>query len=195
VIVLLLLLVAACGRPPVDEAWITPRIERLQRDQHDRDAWADLAVAAVELGQLDNARRAARRVQALAPGDAQAVAILAQVGDAPARRRLPNAPEEPATKRRCEAARVAIEAGRLDEAAVLLKVAAWMDEASPLPHQYLANLNVMRQRPVLALRHQRAALARAPNSPLYRKNLRALRQAQQARTRAALRQAQPGATP
>lgn len=53
---------------------------------------------------------------------------------------------------------------------------------------YLANLNVMRGRPLLAMRHQRAALARAPNSPLYRKNMRVLRDAQRARTRAALEQ-------
>jgi tetratricopeptide (TPR) repeat protein len=186
--VVVLVLAAACGRPPVDEAWITPRIERLQQDRRDRDAWADLAVAAIELGQLDNARFAARRILAIAPGDAQAADVLVRVGDAPARRRAAKAPEDPETKRRCEAARVAIDAGRLEEAAVLLRVAAWMDEASPLPHQYLANLNVMRGRPLLALRHQRAALARAPNSPLYRKNMRVLREAQRARTRAALEQ-------
>lgn len=188
---MLLALVAACAGPAVDEAWITPRIERLQHDQNDRAAWSDLAVAALELGQLDNARRAARRVLAIAPEDAQAKDVRARAGDTPRRRRVPNAPDDPATKRRCEAARAMIEAGRLDEAAVQLKVAAWMDEASPVPYQYLANLNVLRNRPLLALRHQRAALARAPQSPLYRKNLRALREAQQARTRAVLEQAAP----
>jgi Flp pilus assembly protein TadD len=187
-LVALLVLVAACGGPAVDEAWITARIERLQHDQGDRGAWSDLAVAAVELGQLDNARRGARRALALDPTDAQARDVLERVGTTPRRRRVPNAPEAPETKRRCEAARDLIQAGRLDEAAVLLKVAAWMDEASPVPYQYLANLNVLRNRPLLALRHQRAALARAPQSPLYRKNLRALREAQQARTRAALGQ-------
>lgn len=181
-----LLLVVACSRAPVDEAWVTERVALLQTNIRDRDAWYDLAVAAVELGQLDNARQASRRVLSIVPHDAAAEAVLAEVGDAPARRRQPNAREDPETLRRCEAARVDIEAGRLDEAAVLLKVAAWMDESSPLPHQYLANLNVLRNRPLLALRHQRAALARAPMSPLYRQNLRALRAAQQQRTRAAL---------
>ncbi len=186
--VAVLLLVAACGSPPVDEAWITPRIERLQHDRRDRDAWADLAVAAIALDQPGNARLAARRVLAIAPDDARAAEVLARVGEAPARRRPPRTPDDPETTRRCDAARAAIAAGRLDEAAVLLRVAAWMDEASPLPHQYLANLNVMRGRPLLAMRHQRAALARAPSNPLYRKNMRALRDAQRARTRAALEQ-------
>lgn len=189
-VVVALLLAVACTRPPVDEAWITTRIERVQRDQRDRDAWADLAEGAIALGQLDNARRAARRMERLSPGDADAADVLARVGDAPARRRQPNAPEEAETKRRCAAARVAIDQGRLDEAAMLLQVAAWMDEASPLPHQYLANLSVLRERPLLALRHQRAALQRAPRSPLYRKNMRALRDAQRARMRAALEQAE-----
>ena len=52
--------------------------------------------------------------------------------------------------------------GASDEAIISLKTAAWLDEAAPLPHQYLANVYYLQGRLRAAIRHQRAALRRAP---------------------------------
>lgn len=56
----------------------------------------------------------------------------------------------------------------------LLRAAAWLDERAPRPHQYLANVAALRGDWELALAEERAALARAPHSKLYRRNVETL---------------------
>jgi tetratricopeptide (TPR) repeat protein len=158
----------------------------VRRAPHDRDAWYNLAVVAFELGQFGNARAAARRVLATAPDDAQAEGVLERASTFADRRRTGGGAADPATPARCAAARRAFDAGRIEEATVGLEVAAWLDEAAPLPHQYLANIYTMRGRPFLAYRHQREAVQRAPRDPLYKRNLASLRRTLGARARAVL---------
>lgn len=69
-----------------------------------------------------------------------------------------------------------------------LRTAAWLDEALPTPHHYLANVHFLAGRLVLAAEEQRQALDRAPVNPLYQRNLASLRRAMADRARAALSQ-------
>ncbi len=133
-------------------------------------AWYNLAVVALEGGQLGNARRAAERVLALVPGDADAqrIAARAAVPTAPS----PRDPER--TAQRCAAAKRQFDAGQPAEAIAALKAAAWLDEGAALPHHYLANMYYLNGRLAEALRHQREAVALAPDDALYRRNLEAL---------------------
>jgi hypothetical protein len=64
--------------------------------------------------------------------------------------------------------------GRQREAVILLKTAAWLDEAAPLPYQYLANVAALQGDLRTALTEEREALKRAPNNKLYRDNVAAL---------------------
>jgi len=139
-------------------------------DPSQPDVWNNLAIIALEEGQLDNARRAARRLLDRNPGDRGGAALLQRAATAPARDAAPGA-----TRRRCDEARALADAGRYPLAVASLRAAAWLDERSPLPHQYLANVHVLAGNPRAALRHQREALRRDPGNALYRRNLRALR--------------------
>jgi protein O-mannosyl-transferase len=150
-------------------------------------AWFNLAVIALELGQYQNARSAARHALAVRADDADAAAVLRRAGAGTTQRT-----DRAATLERCQRAKALADAGRTDDAIIALKAAAWFDETTPLPHQYLANLYYLQGRLRAALRHQRAALRRAPDDPLYRANLRALRGALAAR--AAARADVPAAT-
>ena len=62
----------------------------------------------------------------------------------------------------------------MSEAKAKLHMAAWLDEASSLPHHYLANIYYLTDRRDLALAHQRKAVELAPDNELYRQNLAAL---------------------
>jgi len=148
------------------------RAVAIAADEH--KAWYNLAVIAFELGQLDNARRAAGRVLDLQSDDDGARVLLTRIDAAgsSAARRGPAATA--ATARRCNAARAHAEVGRQAEAVARLKTAAWLDERAPLPHHYLANVYYLAGRNAEALQHQRAALERAPDNELYARNLATL---------------------
>ena len=60
------------------------------------------------------------------------------------------------------------------EAKAKLRMAAWLDETSSLPHHYLANVYYLTDRRDLALFHQRKAVELAPGNELYQQNLAAL---------------------
>jgi hypothetical protein len=60
------------------------------------------------------------------------------------------------------------------EAVAKLQGAAWLDERSPIPHHFLANVRYLAGRYREAHRHERAALARDPENSLYRANVAAL---------------------
>jgi len=141
------------------------------------DAWHNLAVLAMETEQWGNARAAADRALALAPDDGALAALRARIGDRPPRRRTRDDPVHGETLRRCAAARKLADEGRRDDAVLALRAAAWLDEASPLPHHYLANVQWLAGRPRLAARAEREALVRDPGNALYRRNLAALRRA------------------
>ncbi|MGH7822224.1 MAG: hypothetical protein ACREQ9_20875, partial [Candidatus Binatia bacterium] len=76
-----------------------------------------------------------------------------------------------------EDARRVLDQKRRQDAIYLLEAAAWLDEASPLPHQYLANVFAMNGNLMLALRQMRLALDRDPGNQLYERNLQSLRRA------------------
>lgn len=154
------------------EAAVQTYLRAVQLAPRAPDAWYNLGVIALETGQLENARNAAARVLAAAPDDSAAAALMRRAEAATPRRQ-----DDAATLERCKRARAAADAGNFDQAILALKTAAWLDEAAPLPHQYLANVYYLQGRLRAALRHQRAAVRRAPNQPLYRANLRALRAA------------------
>jgi tetratricopeptide (TPR) repeat protein len=141
------------------------------------DGWHNLAVVAMEAEQWGNARLAATRVREISPDDAAMGRLLAQLGDRLPRRRAPGDPPHAETVRRCDAARRVAAEGRHDDAVYMLRAAAWLDEASPLPHHYLANVHFLAGRRRLAARAEREALARDPGNALYRRNLGALRRA------------------
>jgi len=138
-----------------------------------RDArpWYNLAVIALEQGQTGNARTALAKVLELTPDDHAARALAERLDSAT---QSASASPEGTTLDRCLAGRAAAEEGRYAEAVAKLRTAAWLDERSPLPHHYLANVMYLTGRHRLAYYHQREALARAPDNELYRKNLRAL---------------------
>ena len=147
------------------------------RDPAFAEAWYNLAVVAVELGQYGNARMALDEVLARSPDDRQARALLEQVDRSGAGVRAVSADVSAATERRCAVAKRAVDEGRYADAIVWLQVAAWFDEESPLPHHYLANVYYLTGRLAEATRHQREALARAPQNELYQRNLAALEEA------------------
>lgn len=154
------------------------------------DGWYNLGTIALELGQFRNARTAALRVLAISPDDTQAMALLSRGRTATIRRGA-----NPATLERCRLGKAAADAGRYDDAIIILTAAAWFDEGAPLPHQYLANVYYLQGRLRAAIRHQRAALRRAPDEPLYRTNLAALRAALAAQRGAGAVTAGPPLTP
>jgi len=145
-------------------------------DPTETKAWYNLAVIAFELRQYSNARRAIDQVLARQPGDAAAKTLRARL-DAAAR--AATAPSEDAvaeaTLARCQAGRTAAEAGRVTDAIAILNAAAWLDERSPLPHHYLANVYYLRGQYAEALVHQREALQRSPDNVVYQENLARLR--------------------
>ena len=139
------------------------------------EGWYNLGVIAFEHGQYENARAALRHVLEHAPSDRQAQALLARLN------RLGNSPEadaqtRAATLRRCAVARHAIDIRHPQAAILTLRMAAWLDETSPLPHQYLANAYFLSGNMRAAVAAQREALARAPHNDLYRRNLASLEQ-------------------
>ncbi len=133
-------------------------------------AWFNLGIIALEEGQQRNVEKAVSVVLETNPDDIAAKDLLRRSRSAPPPPdRLPQV-----TRRRCESARIEGEAGRFRRAIAQLQAAAWLDEAAPLPHQYLANLYVMRGDRKAALVHQEEALKLAPNNELYRRNRDAL---------------------
>jgi tetratricopeptide (TPR) repeat protein len=146
----------------------------LQMNPHHAAAWYNLALVALEQRQLSNARRAVKQVLSIDSGDGAARALRDRL------RQLPNGTPRnvalPETAARCAAAARKAEKGRHLDAIVALEAAAWLDEASPIPHQYLANVYYLRGQLARAAEHLRKAVARAPDNPLYRKNLEALEQ-------------------
>jgi tetratricopeptide (TPR) repeat protein len=146
-------------------------------DPRSADGWYNLAAVALEGGQYGNARRAVARVLAVAPGDEKAGALGARLAALPAPRRASGAADAPDTVRRCEEARRLADAERDAEAVRALGAAAWLDEASALPHHYLANVHYLHGRLLLAAQAEREALLRAPANRLYRRNLASLRRA------------------
>jgi tetratricopeptide (TPR) repeat protein len=141
------------------------------------DGWHNLAVVAMEAEQWGNARFAAERAREIAPTDPAIGRVLARIGDHPPRRRTPGEAPHAETIHRCEAGREAAADGRYDDAVYALRAASWLDEASPLPFHYLANVHFLAGHPRLAARAEREALARDPENALYRRNLAALRRA------------------
>ena len=139
-------------------------------------AWYNLSATAFDLGQLENARAAAQRVLKLSPGDAGARGLLRRL-DASRQGAAPAGRDRAPTLRRCEAAQRMFDGGRLDDAIVQLRTAAWLDEAAPLPHHDLANVYFAKGRLDAALREEAEAVRRAPGVELYRRNLEALRAA------------------
>ncbi|TFH22279.1 MAG: hypothetical protein E4H03_08765 [Myxococcales bacterium] len=143
----------------------------------DSRPWYNLALIALERGQLANADRAVQRVLALDADDHEAATLGRRV--AAARAAVSSSETTPGTsstqtERRCAAGREAAEEGRYAEAAAILSAAAWLDERSALPHHYLANVYYLQGRHTDALVHQRAALKRAPGNTVYARNLASL---------------------
>ena len=133
----------------------------------------NLAVIAYETGQIGNAREILNELVVLAPKDQPAREMLGKL-DSLGRTPVGNPPSSSATHRRCRDARDAAEKGRTREATAKLRMAAWLDETSSLPHHYLANIYYLTERLDLALRHQRKAVELAPDNELYKQNLAAL---------------------
>jgi tetratricopeptide (TPR) repeat protein len=152
---------------------VTTYFHLLAIDDEHTGAWYNLAVIAYEEGQVENARAALGRVLARAPDDAPALALSRRLDSS--RQGAPRRPE--VTLRRCQAGKEAAQAGRGREAVARLRAAAWLDEAAPLPHQYLANVYAISGNRNGALHHQEEALRRDPDNQLYKKNMAALRAA------------------
>jgi tetratricopeptide (TPR) repeat protein len=147
----------------------------LVRGEPDNTAgWYNLAVVAVEESQFGNARFALDRLLKLSPNDRPAQVLRNRVealGDVPAQ------VKERVTRRRCGEAKRLLDAERPHDAIRTLEMAAWLDEASPLPHHYLSNVYYLRGRLQKALEEKRAALERDPGNELYKKNLAVLQRA------------------
>lgn len=139
--------------------------------------WYNLAVVALELEQYDNARRAVEKVLRHAPGDREAIALRRHLESVPPGTGPARAAEAAETLRRCAEAKRAVDEGRYVDAIVALRIAAWYDERSALPHQYLANVYYLTGRAADAVGSQREALRRDPQNELYRRNLAALEDA------------------
>jgi tetratricopeptide (TPR) repeat protein len=146
----------------------------VQRAPEHAEAWQGLATLAQAAGQSANARRAAEHVLALRSGDAQAIAILAAaIAATPVPSVRPGRPHA-ATRRRCAAAKRLYDLGRVEEAIIALRAAAWLDDRAARPYRDLANVYYLLQRLSDAVVAQREAVARAPQSPALRRNLAAL---------------------
>jgi tetratricopeptide (TPR) repeat protein len=146
----------------------------VEREPENTSAWYNLATIALEENQLDNARSAIEQVLVHAPDDAEALRLRERIGRT-ARAGIEHEPGRAAiTAERCERARRLFEAERTADAIALLKAAAWLDEGSPLPHHYLANVHYLGGRVAAAARHQREAVRRAPAHETYRRNLETL---------------------
>ena len=153
-------------------------VEYYLRAQHvapdDPETWRRLANAALAAEQPEHARQAADRLVALTPNDIAAVALRDAAAALPTpvgeRRGRPRA----LTRRRCTAAKRLIDAGRLDDAAIVLAAAAWLDERAAIPETSLANVAYLQGRVADAVAHQRVAVELAPRSALFRRNLEAL---------------------
>ena len=161
----------AAGRPyRAVEAYL--RAQRMRPD--DPEIWRRLGAAALAAQQVGNAELAAERLLALAPGDAAAVSLRAAAQALP----TPNGerPGRPRalTRRRCAAAKRMVDRGQLDDAAIVLAAAAWLDEGAAQPQRYLANVAYLQGHIADAVAHQRIAVALAPQSDLLRRNLAAL---------------------
>ena len=159
------------------EAAVEAYLRLVEIDPRNADGWYNLASVAVELRQTRNARAAVERVLTITPDNAEAQALAKRISTMPEPQRAADARERPDTLRRCAAAKRAIDEERFPDAIALLNVAAWYDEASPLPHQYLANAYYLSGRVRKAEQHQREALARDPTNDLYRRNLESLEKA------------------
>jgi tetratricopeptide (TPR) repeat protein len=161
----------AAGRPyRAVEAYL--RAQRARPD--DPEIWRRLGAAALAAQQPRHAQLAADRLLALDADDAAAAALRA------AALALPTPSSERAgrpralTRRRCAEARRLADRGQLDDAAFVLAAAAWLDERAAMPERYLANVAYLQGHVADAVRHQRAAVALAPESALLRRNLAAL---------------------
>jgi tetratricopeptide (TPR) repeat protein len=140
----------------------------VERDPGHADAWWNLAAIAFDEQEWANARLAASRVVELEPRNPQPPRLLQMLGT------RTSDGIDAATVPRTEEARRRFEAGEVENAVALLKAAAWLDADAPLPHHYLANIYFTTGRRQLALAHEREALARAPDNPLYQRNVAAL---------------------
>lgn len=154
----------------------------VKMDPANRQGWYNLATIAFEHGQFGNARAAVQRVLAVSPQDADARALLVRLDRLADSRRVDSNAVRADTMRRCARAKRAIDGGRYAGAIRVLQMAAWLDEASPVPHQYLANVYVLTGRLEAAIDEQRATLQRAPNDELYQRNLLSLERALAAQT-------------
>ena len=148
------------------------RAQRVAPD--DPETWRRLANAALAAEQPEHARQAAARLLALTPNDIAAVALRDAAAALPTpsgnRRGRPRA----LTRRRCTAAKRMVDAGKLDDAAIVLAAAAWLDEDAAMPQNYLANVAYLQGRVADAVAYQRRAVELAPRSGLFRRNLEAL---------------------
>jgi tetratricopeptide (TPR) repeat protein len=138
------------------------------------DAWSGLAAIALVAGQTGNARQAAQRVLDVEPGDARAHATLTSAAAASPRPTQRAGRPRAVTRRRCAMAKHLYDLGRVDDAIIALEAAAWLDERAARPHRDLANVYYLQGRLAEAIAAQRAAVARAPQSPVLRRNLVAL---------------------
>ncbi|HUO84339.1 MAG TPA: hypothetical protein VM534_04415 [Thermoanaerobaculia bacterium] len=132
--------------------------------------WWNLAAIAAEEKEWGNARLAVDRVLALRPDDEPARAMRSMF----APRDLAGDGVDPGTRARVEQARRWFEAGNVEQAVLRLRAAAWLDGDAAVPHHYLANIFASIGRRDEALESERAALARDPGNPLYRRNVEAL---------------------
>jgi len=144
----------------------------LGADPHETKALYNLAVIAVEMGQPANAMEALARIASLGAND-DAVERLRESARS-GKRRDPDAATLRALREQLQRGRKAVEAGHWRRAEAALRTAAWLDQRAHLPHHFLANAYYLQGRQEAALRSEEAALARAPNSPLYRKNVASL---------------------
>jgi tetratricopeptide (TPR) repeat protein len=149
-------------------------LELVHGESDNTAGWYNLAVVAFEESQLGNARFALAQVLKVSPQDRQAQALLRRVA---ALGRASVQSEDRATRRRCGEAKNLLDAQRPQEAIRTLEMAAWLDETSPLPHHYLSNIYYLSGRLPKALEEKRAALERAPDNELYKKNLAVLQRA------------------
>ena len=143
--------------------------------------WYNLAVIAWEGGQFGNARTAVDKVLALTPQDADARLLRTRLDRLGATEPHAERAPDPNTARRCAEAKQELDAHHYAVAIRRLRMAAWLDEAAPLPHQYLANVYFLAGRLEAAIDAQRAALQRAPHNEVYRSNLASLDRALAAR--------------
>jgi tetratricopeptide (TPR) repeat protein len=149
-------------------------IELTGREPDNAAAWYNLAVVAFEESQFRNAHFAAEQVLKVSPDDRQAEALLQRIE---ARDAGQGKADVSATRSRCGEAKRLLDAKRPNDAILTLEMAAWLDEASPLPHHYLSNIYYLSGRLQKALEEKSAALERAPRNQLYKKNLAVLQRA------------------